>query len=235
MRPLYLTDPVRCGLGDFLRPGGERLTERTLQIVVPGYDWSILDAGCGPGGTIGYLQNCGFSDITGLDVEYSLLRQASLAGRKTVLGSLEHMPFAAGSFDLVLSECAWNLTDRIHTLEQFGQVLKTGGILALSDIYLLENRAEENDWPPGSCFSKATTLGRVIELVESHGFVVTLVEDQSRLLKQAAAAFVFAHGSLKQFWLSVTGDERCADTVCRTVAACRPGLFLLVAEKKRHE
>jgi hypothetical protein len=68
-------------------------------------------------------------------------------------------------------------------------------------------------------------------MVMSAGFEILTLEDHSRLLKQTAAEFVFAHGSLQGFWQAVLGDSERADAVCAAAMATRPGLFLLTAQR----
>ena len=52
MTTLHLSDPVRRTLGATLRPGGEILTRRMLELAAPKPGGMVLDAGCGAGATL---------------------------------------------------------------------------------------------------------------------------------------------------------------------------------------
>lgn len=236
MKPLYLTEQVRSGFGGCLRPGGEQLTRRAIELIEPDLDWRILDGGCGPGGGINCLRKLGFTNVTGIDSEQELLKEVSGHDRKVVRGDLNFLPFRRSTFDLVLCECVWNLTDKKSVANGFRYVLKSGGYLVVSDIYLRnESAAEMSVWPLRSCFAQATGINAVVSQVSSCGFTIVSVEDHSQMLTQAAAEFVFAHGSLCRFWELVTGDRRAAETICAASRAFRPGLYLIVGKRTGHE
>jgi ubiquinone/menaquinone biosynthesis C-methylase UbiE len=233
MKPLYLTSPVRKGLGPCLRPGGETLTRHILGLLRPGPDHTVLDAGCGTGATMGMLREYGAGRLLGLDLDTGLLGEALRCGARIARADLARLPLLSASMDMVLCECVWNLTDKPQVLREFARVLRRGGTLALSDIYLQNPTAGSHaaSWPSRSCFFQATDLATVREMVTTAGFEVMTLEDHSRLLKQTAAEFVFAHGSLQGFWQAVLGDRERADAVCAAAIATRPGLFLLTARR----
>jgi ubiquinone/menaquinone biosynthesis C-methylase UbiE len=66
----------------------------------------ILDAGCGTGVHLSAFAAAGFSNLTGLDASVTGLAQAAAKLKtsevKLICGDIRQMPFAAGSFDLVL-------------------------------------------------------------------------------------------------------------------------------------
>lgn len=134
---------------------------------------------------------------------------------------------------MVICECVWNLTDRRRVLDEFARTIRPGGYLALSDIYARSGGSSEQcgTWPVPCCFSQATNLGAVSEMIVSAGFEISVLEDHTRLLNHAAAKFVFTHGSLQAFWQAVTGDTDLATAACDAAAATRPGLFLLIARR----
>jgi SAM-dependent methyltransferase len=200
-----------------------RLDPRPQQLVV--------DAGCGTGATLELLQKRGVRRAIGFDLHPELIQTARKKGVSVLRADLVAQPLATGTVDMVLSECAWNLTDKRQTLAECARILKPGGLLAISDIYLrsLPGAGEQNCWPEQSCFFQATDIQAVRDLVIEAGFNIVTLEDHSRLLTQAAAEFVFAHGSLQGFWQSIFGDEKSAKKVCSLSASVRPGLFLLIA------
>jgi ubiquinone/menaquinone biosynthesis C-methylase UbiE len=234
MRPLYLTQPIRDSLGACLKPGGEALTRRAIECIHPEPGNLIVDAGCGPGGGLSVLLEHGLRPI-GLDLEYGLLRDAQNSESPLVQGDLESLPFVTASVDTIFCECAWNLTDKKQVLSEFYRVLRPGGSLVLSDIYLRGERRREvnNGWPITSCFSYATDLTTAENMVVESGLEVISIEDHVHLLKQTAAEFVFAHGSLQDFWKVVLGDDTMAKLACSASATTRPSLFLLIAKRSK--
>ncbi len=232
MKPLYLSSPVREGLGSCLRPGGAVFTEYILDVLEPDPAWMVLDAGCGTGASMTMLEKRGLTKVFGIDLERDLLQQPYHEEQSVVCANLAHLPMADEVFDIILCECVWNLTDKEKVLGEFARTLKPGGILAVTDIYTRSgNTAYAGSWPIHCCFSAATDLDTVARQVTSAGFVIAILEDHTGLLKKTAAEFIFVHGSLKGFWQAVTGNAELAEAACEVSMAVRPGLFLLVAKR----
>ena len=230
MKPLYLSTAVRQGLGPCLRPGGPALTQRILQLLHPCPESLILDAGCGTGGAMALMQQRGMQQVFGIDIEAELAQSAHQQNLPIALADLTNLPLGDSCLDLILAECVWNLTNREETAAECARVVKPGGHIALSDIY--SRSGKEASWPLPCCFSQAQGLEAVTKIWSAAGFVITTLEDHTPLLTHTAAEFVFAHGSLKDFWLAVTGDGQLASAACSATATCRPGFFLLVAKRK---
>jgi SAM-dependent methyltransferase len=104
----------------------------------------VLDAGCGSGGTTAWLRRWG--RVSGIDVEPEALELARRRGIKRLLcASIEAMPFAAGSFDLVACfDVLYHLRvqDDVRALAEFSRVLRPGGLLLV--------RAPAHDWLRGA-------------------------------------------------------------------------------------
>ncbi len=233
MKPLYSSGPVRQGLGPCLRPGGRILTEKILELTAPTSASMILDAGCGTGASLVLLRQRGFAHAFGVDLDPVLLQEAYGQKLKVSRADLARLPVKDSCLDLVLAECVWNLTDRRQVLAEFRRVLRPDGYLAVTDIFSRsQTDGDRPHWPVRCCFSQAVDLATVAGMVTDAGFKVLVLEDHTRLLKQTAAEFVFAHGSLLAFWEAVTGDTNLAKAACTASAALRPGLFLLIAKRK---
>ena len=93
----------------------------------------ILDAGCGNGGLSRKLQPFGI--VTALDINDTAIRLAKEKGLKKVIkASVERLPFADESFDIVLSlDVLYHkkVKDDEKALREAKRVLKTGGLLIL--------------------------------------------------------------------------------------------------------
>lgn len=223
---LYASAPVRATLGRALRPGGEKLTRRMLELAGPLQGALVLDAGCGCGASLALLEEHGARAV-GLDLNAGFLRESRDRKLKVARADLAHLPLPDGCLDLILCECVWNLTAKERVLTEFFRVLRPGGVLALTDIYARGYRAGE--WPVRCCFAQATDLQTVMEQVAGAGFEIDVLEEHTGLLKKTAADFVFRYGSLHGFWQAVTGDPDLATAACEASRATRPGLFLMMA------
>ncbi len=233
MRSPFLHATVRQGLAPYLRPGGEVLTKRMLELLQPGSSTRILDAGCGTGATLKLLQQSGLRNLVGIDSQHHHIREVLHNGNLALQADCAELPFPGNHFDMLICECVWNITRKHHSLAEFFRVLCPGGTLVLSDIYFRGTALGQTNspWPSRSCFSQAENLQTTTDMITAAGFTLLHVEDQSYLLKQAAAEFVFAHGSLQAFWQHVLGDQQRADAVCEATRTKRPGLFLLLARR----
>jgi SAM-dependent methyltransferase len=97
---------------------------------------SLLDAGCGTGGMLGYLRDSGSrTDAWGFDFSEDALafcQQRDLD--RLARGSVTDVPFASGSFDLIISFdvlCHKSIPDYMVALKEFRRLLKPGGRLLL--------------------------------------------------------------------------------------------------------
>ena len=99
----------------------------------------ILDVGCGPGHVARELARQGY-EVTGVDRSWRLLRLARRwaaqqeAPVKFFRASVEHLPFAAGSFDCALAIGVVYLVKKPQeTLQEMMRVTRSGGIVASMD------------------------------------------------------------------------------------------------------
>lgn len=95
--------------------------------------YRILDAGCGTGGMMQFLRR--FGSVAGVDVADDALERCRCRDlSRLAQGSVEHLPFASGSFDLLVSfDVIYHravVDDRL-ALGEFHRVLSPGGLLLL--------------------------------------------------------------------------------------------------------
>ena len=108
-------------------PGGEGHTRRMLELAALEQGARVLDMGAGAGETLRLLRALGF-DAVGID----LTPRAPEVLRADFLAA----PFPDGSFDAVLSQCAFFVSGDVPgAMREANRLLKRGGKLLLSDVF----------------------------------------------------------------------------------------------------
>jgi ubiquinone/menaquinone biosynthesis C-methylase UbiE len=115
-----------------------RLVLETAQISAAD---DVLDVACGPG-----LISCAVAEIarrvTGLDLTPAMIEQAEQRQRRLGLsnvawqiGNAQHLPFAAGSFSVVMTRYSFHhLLEPARVLAEMGRVCRAGGRVAVIDV-----------------------------------------------------------------------------------------------------
>lgn len=231
--PLYEHPAIQTVTGETIRPGGFTLTDRAARICKFPAGAAILDVGCGMGATTAHLRKKHQANAFGADPSPILANQGTrLRPRLPLLrAEAESLPFGDRSLDAVFCECVISLVkDPRKALSEFHRILRRGGWLAVSDIYLkkYEGPGADRGWPATSCLDGAVPMEDVAERVTSAGFDMVLWEDHSRLLAELTAQLIFEHGSLAEFW-NRTGLKPAP--LGKNFGCSKPGYFLLIARK----
>lgn len=232
---MYENEEMIKVTGETIRPGGLFLTKRALKFSNFKKEAKILDVGCGSGATVEYLQQQGYFKAVGADPSTMLLARArQRAPQLTLFEATSYkLPFESSSTDGVFSECALSVMSRPkEALEEIRRVLKKEGLLIITDLYL--RRPPDKGGAGGrelKCFAGALAESALKKMVTGCGFHVTLFEDHSRLLAELAARLIFAWGSLDHFWTLLTGSAAAGKKAGLLVKKCKPGYFLLIAQK----
>ena len=115
------------------------LLERALQEFLPAdgarRNRKVLDAGCGDGEFVAFIQSLGFEAV-GMDISRAAIERArgNHPGTEYYVGSVEETwPFTDGGLDAVWSsEVLEHLFDVHACLSECNRVLRVGGVLALT-------------------------------------------------------------------------------------------------------
>ncbi len=101
---------------------------------------TILDCGCGPGSiTLGLAELVSPGRAVGIDLEPTMIEQASSLASETDIGNVEFrvadiydLPFADAEFDAVFSSSVTeHLSDPVGALREVRRVIKRGGIAGI--------------------------------------------------------------------------------------------------------
>lgn len=195
----YWTDPEAaiCDDADYAL-AAERLTLELVSMAKVGNKESLLDVGCGFGGTIACLnETFDGMTLTGLNIDERQLKRA----RQQVLplqdnqigfcqGNATTLPFADASFDRLLAvECIFHFPSRADFFLEASRVLRPGGTLSLSDFVPSRGFAPLAAIGNSQWFSKLNffgncnltfTLQKYRRLAQESGLTVTEERDITR-------------------------------------------------------
>jgi SAM-dependent methyltransferase len=132
---------------------------------------TVLDLGSGGGidvilsarrvGPGGHVYGVDMTDEM-LDLARRNAREAQVENVTFLRGLIEDVPLAAGSVDVVISNCVVNLsTDKTAVLQEIARVLKPGGRIGISDVVAEDRLAPEERAERGSfvgCIAGALSL-----------------------------------------------------------------------------
>ncbi len=161
----------------------------------------VVDLGCG-GGMDVFLaaRKVGaLGRVIGIDMTSEMLERARAGQKKLQLTNVEFhqstidkLPLPDNSVDCVISNCVINLVpDKLAVFREILRVLKPGGRVALSDIALkqeLANEVKQSVEAYVGCISGAILIDQYRRLLEQAGFASVVVTDTGSDLNAYAIA-----------------------------------------------
>jgi len=228
--PLWARPAMRGASPDAWRPGGLELTDRAAALagVKPG--WRVLDAGCGTGASALHLRRRYGALAAGMDMLAGRHRQGDVpcrvaTGVPMVRADAMQPPFIPESFHMILCECVLSLLpDPARALHIFRNLLRSGGTLAVTDLYLTGQK--KHTLPAGSCLGWQATRSGILTMLRQAGFLPLCFEDHTPMLGTLAARLVLAGEPLCS--LSAAAAGRSANIPHTGTGA---GYFLLLARR----
>jgi hypothetical protein len=142
---LYELPIVEYLLGQSFHPGGTRLTRQLASSALISPAAQVLDVACGIGNSARLITADFGANVIGCDYSSANLGRAAAAHQQGGLAARTryvrcdagHLPFASGSFDVVICECSLCLFEDVDTaLDEMRRVLKPGGRIGISDFFL---------------------------------------------------------------------------------------------------
>lgn len=135
----YLDLIATFGVGG-AHPGGFELTKELFINQNINRNTSILDVGCGTGQTVAYLAKKYRANITGIDVNSTMVEKAKARIKQDQLSidilhcSIEKIPLPDHQFDLILSESVLSFVNKPTALSEIFRLLKHDGQLIANEL-----------------------------------------------------------------------------------------------------
>ncbi|MCL2492458.1 MAG: methyltransferase domain-containing protein [Clostridiales bacterium] len=225
-----------------IRPGGEALTKKAIELAGFPDGARVLDVGCGEGDTVRLLKEQYGFDAVGIDASNKMVDSAKARhpGLDLRVMEAEFLDFESNTFDAVLMECFLSVA-RLQPDASFEAycTLKPGGKLILTDLYRrnpdpakvaamlteahekarqpkVDGACGENSAPSFVMLDGAFVVDELAGMLEETGFEVEYFSDETAALAGFAAQAIMGHGSLTEYFQAVVpeGEDPAAYCAC---------------------
>jgi ubiquinone/menaquinone biosynthesis C-methylase UbiE len=173
-----------------LHPGGLEMTRELAEMCRVTSGKMLLDVACGTGESACYLAQRFGCSVTGVDHSAFMIDAAIRKAQDRKLkinfqqADAHSLPFAAETFDAVISECTICALEKERAIREMVRVAKSGGWVGISDLYWKEHApsaikrrlAEIEEERPEN-------LAGWIHLFESAGLQEVHARDQSESIR----------------------------------------------------
>ena len=123
-------------------------------------------------------------------------QKAGVENVQWLRGHIEEIPLAAGTVDVVISNCVINLSgDKPRVIAEAARVLRPGGRFAVSDVIADENMDAETRADMRAftgCIAGALTRAEFEQILTDAGFAEIEIQETHRVHESAAAAIIRA-------------------------------------------
>ncbi len=177
-----------------LRPGGLELTAKLISHCHLDPERRVLDIGCGRGESLAYIKERYDCSCFGIEADQELCAEAKRNYPALLFynAQAEQLPFDDSFFDCILLECVISLFDQpFITLAEVSRVLKPGGKLLISDVYVRSHMPVAQGQ---GMLRNIYTREQNISILEDCGFTVISFADQSDCLIQMLGQMIFDLG-----------------------------------------
>ena len=207
-----------------LKPGGKVLTKKLLAMGGEIKNRRVLDLGCGRGETAGLLAEEYGASVAGADLSAERIEECrkKYPGNTFTAANAEELPFADGSFDILVSECCFSVfSDPRKALREAYRVLSKDGILLLSDLWK-HGKKSAGRGMVRNIYSRDTWE----DMITGAGFLIT--------------GFTDAHDALTEMYIQMIMDQG-IEAAQRQIGICLPPeemksvSYMLLAAKKEEQ
>ena len=183
----YLDFLSKFGIGG-AHPGGINLTKEIFKKENITRTSHILDVGCGTGQTAAYLAYNYGANVTGIDINSTMIAKAKRRMKKSRLpvkiiqSTIEKIPLPDHQFDFIICESVLSFVNKARALKEIYRLLKNGGRFVAIELTIQQplKEKEENEIKQFYGFESLSTKKDWVALLKLAGF------EQIRILKNTS-------------------------------------------------
>ena len=242
-----------------IRPGGESLTKKAVELAGLQKGAKVLDVGCGEGDTVAMLRDELGLDAAGVDMSKKLIDKGKARHKDIDLKVMEaeYLDVESRTYDAVFMECSLSVF-RLQDDASFEAwcALKPGGKLIVTDLYVKdpdpfavakmikeadaiasrpkkEGACGENIKPSYVMLDGAFVVDELLAMLEETGFVFEHYSDEKDALAAFVAQAVMGHGTLEEYFKAVVPEGEDPQTFypCSALDGKNLGYFLMIVKK----